>query len=96
MSEAHITAFSWQAAGNAIGAMSGSAIGGFLSEPSGRVPLLSGIKYLQAKPYVAPGIVLLGLSILASAIVMTVIPEVCELTKRTDNRPTPVIQSQLQ
>jgi hypothetical protein len=58
--------------------------------------LLSGIKFLQAKPYVAPGIVLLGLSILASVIVMTVIPEVCEPTDTTDSRPIPVIETKLQ
>lgn len=76
--------------------MSGSAIGGFLSEPYGRVPLLSGIKFLQAKPYVAPGIVLLELSILASVIVMTVIPEVCELLFTADSRLILVIESKLQ
>jgi MFS family permease len=96
MISAHTTAFSWQAAGNAIGAMSGSAIGGFLSEPYGRVPLLSGIKYLQAKPYITPGIVLLGLSVIASVIVMTVIPEVCEPTDTTDSRPIPATESKLQ
>ena len=56
--------------------MSGSALGGFLSGPYGRVPLLSGLTLFQKNPYAAPGIVLLLLSMIASAAVLLLVKEV--------------------
>jgi hypothetical protein len=56
--EANVKAFSWLAAGNAIGSMVGSTIGGYLSEPDG-VPVLSGLELFRVKPYAAPGLFLM-------------------------------------
>lgn len=80
------SAFSWRAAGSAIGSMSGSALGGLLSEPNGRIPLLSDIKVFQVNPYAAPGVLLLLLSMIASASVILLVKEVSTLTEETDGR----------
>jgi len=90
------TAFSWRAAGSAIGSMSGSVLGGFLSEPYGRVPLLSGLHLFRVKPYAAPGVVLLILSMVASAAVMLLVNEVSGSTREvTDTRPIHVIVTEM-
>lgn len=88
---AHPSAFSWRAAGSAIGSMSGSALGGLLAEPNGRVPILSDLQLFQIKPYAAPGVVLLLLSIIASGAVLLLVKEVSGLTNVTYLRPIPVI-----
>lgn len=80
------SAFSWRAAGSAIGSMSGSALGGLLSEPNGRIPLFSDIKVFQVNPYAAPGVLLLLLSMIASASVILLVKEVSTLTEGTDDR----------
>ena len=71
--------------------MSGSALGGLLAEPNGRIPLLSDLKLFQMKPYAAPGVVLLLLSIIASMAVLQLVKEVSTLTNVTEFRPIPVI-----
>ena len=56
--------------------MLGSVIGGYFSEPYERVPLLSGLKLFQQFPYAAPGLLLCGTAILASAGVLLFVREV--------------------
>jgi hypothetical protein len=56
--------------------MLGSVIGGYFSEPFGRVPVLSGVKLFQLYPYAAPGLLLCGTTILASAGVLLFVREV--------------------
>lgn len=73
--ESRNEAFSWHAGGNAIGSMLGSVIGGYFSEPFGRVPVLAGVKLLQHYPYAAPGLLLCGTTILASAGVLLFVRE---------------------
>jgi MFS family permease len=79
--EANVKAFSWLAAGNAIGSMVGSTIGGYLSEPYG-VPVLSGLKLFKIKPYAAPGLFLMFMTILASLAVLLVVKEAGCLAQR--------------
>jgi hypothetical protein len=56
--------------------MLGSVIGGYFSEPFGRVPVLAGVKLFQHYPYAAPGLLLCGTTILASAGVLLFVREV--------------------
>lgn len=56
--------------------MVGSIVGGYFSEPYGRVPLLSGMKLFQDKPYAAPGLLLCGTTIVACAGVLLFVREV--------------------
>jgi hypothetical protein len=58
--------------------MLGSVIGGYFSEPFGRVPVLSRMKLFQHYPYAAPGLLLCGTTILASAGVLLFVREVCD------------------
>jgi len=57
--------------------MLGSVIGGYFSEPFGRVPVLSRMKLFQHYPYAASGLLLCGTTILASAGVLLFVREVC-------------------
>jgi len=75
--------------------MSGSALGGLLAEPSGRIPILSDLKLFQMKPYAAPGVVLLILSMVASVAVLLLVKEVSGFTNVIDCRPIPVIWRQM-
>jgi hypothetical protein len=75
--------------------MLGSVIGGYFSEPSGRVPILSEMKLFQHYPYAAPGLLLCGTTILASAGVLLFVREVradtCSIIGVADCRQTTVI-----
>jgi hypothetical protein len=68
--------------------MIGSIIGGYLSEPFGRVPVLSGMKLFQDKPYAAPGLLLCGTTIIASAGVLLFVREVNGADYRADKSLT--------
>jgi hypothetical protein len=57
--------------------MLGSVIGGYFSEPHGRVPVLSRMGLFQYYPYAGPGLLLCGTTILASAGVLLFVREVC-------------------
>jgi hypothetical protein len=56
--------------------MVGSMIGGYFSEPFGRVPVLSEVTLFRSYPYAAPGLLISGTSVLASAGVLLFVREV--------------------
>jgi hypothetical protein len=70
-----------------IGAMSGPALSGYLSEPEGRIPFFGDLKLFQNKPYLLPGLTLSFMAVLASLAVYIWVPEVSHAASNSLTKP---------
>lgn len=69
-------AFSWFSASSYAGFMGGAGLGGYLSSPVGRVPILGQLVLFERYPFVLPGLVVGSLCGLAGLAVFLLVPEV--------------------
>jgi hypothetical protein len=69
-------AFSLFASATFLGAMLGSSVGGYLAEPSERVPFLGEMRFFKSRPYTAPGLMMGVLTVLCAFAIWFMVPEV--------------------
>lgn len=62
-----------------MGSTGAAALGGYLAEPAGRVPVFGQISLFERYPYILPGLVMAVLSVMAAAAVLLLVPEVSTL-----------------
>lgn len=80
---ADIVAFGWLTTAGSVGSMGGAALSGYLAEPSGRVPYFGDFQLFISKPYLLPGLVLFGLSLIAAFGVFWFVPEVSQTSSQS-------------
>jgi MFS family permease len=77
-----------------LGAMLGSAVGGYLAEPKGRVPLIGDFAVFADRPYIAPGLAMGLAALLVGIALFCVVPEVSTVKEHRVHinvtRPVPV------
>lgn len=59
------------------------ALSGYLAEPFGRVPVFGSLPFFKLHPYVLPGFVICGLSVISALAVLIVAPEVSSPHRHT-------------
>jgi hypothetical protein len=72
-----------------LGAMLGSAVGGYLAEPQGRVPFIGDFAIFANRPYIAPGLAMGLTALLAGIAVLCLVPEVSTVKAHRVHMMTP-------